>query len=393
MILRIFMKEVIISRKKSMNTLVKQKESLLDLIILIPILVLSSISILYVFSASNVTAYENFSNSFFYVERQMVALAIALILFFAFLFVPISFYRKYGLLLFFLSSVLLLIVLFPGIGKMVNGSRRWLDFGFINIQPSEIAKVFVPLYLCSYCLRRKEQLESSWRGFLKPILITSIISILLFFEPDIGAMVVIFAIGISILFIGGAKLSQLGILSLIFFLLVSIFVYFNAERLDRVLEFSNPWDNQQGSDYQLINALIASIQGGFFGLGIGESTQKYYFLPEAHTDFIFSIYIEETGLLGLLLLLSSYLIILGRLYYLAERSMKKNFYFNSLIITAFAVTFFFQTALNVFVNLGLIPTKGLALPFISYGRSSVIMNFIALAIMLRASWEFRNNLR
>ena len=123
------MKEVIISRKKSMNTLVKQKESLLDLIILIPILVLSSISILYVFSASNVTAYENFSNSFFYVERQMVALAIALILFFAFLFVPISFYRKYGLLLFFLSSVLLLIVLFPGIGKMVNGSRRWLDFG------------------------------------------------------------------------------------------------------------------------------------------------------------------------------------------------------------------------------------------------------------------------
>ena len=154
-----------------MNTLVKQKESLLDLIILIPILVLSSISILYVFSASNVTAYENFSNSFFYVERQMVALAIALILFFAFLFVPISFYRKYGLLLFFLSSVLLLIVLFPGIGKMVNGSRRWLDFGFINIQPSEIAKVFVPLYLCSYCLRRKEQLESSWRGFLKPILI------------------------------------------------------------------------------------------------------------------------------------------------------------------------------------------------------------------------------
>ncbi len=387
------MKEEIISRKKSMNTLVKQKESLLDLIILIPILVLSSISILYVFSASNVTAYENFSNSFFYVERQMVALAIALILFFAFLFVPISFYRKYGLLLFFLSSVLLLIVLFPGIGKMVNGSRRWLDFGFINIQPSEIAKVFVPLYLCSYCLRRKEQLESSWRGFLKPILITSIISILLFFEPDIGAMVVIFAIGISILFIGGAKLSQLGILSLIFFLLVSIFVYFNAERLDRVLEFSNPWDNQQGSDYQLINALIASIQGGFFGLGIGESTQKYYFLPEAHTDFIFSIYIEETGLLGLLLLLSSYLIILGRLYYLAERSMKKNFYFNSLIITAFAVTFFFQTALNVFVNLGLIPTKGLALPFISYGRSSVIMNFIALAIMLRASWEFRNNLR
>ena len=182
-----------------------------------------------------------------------------------------------------------------------------------------------------YCLRRKEQLESSWRGFLKPIVITSLISLLLFFEPDIGAMVVIFAIGICILFIGGAKLSQLGILTIIFVTLVSIFIYFNAERLDRVLEFSNPWDNQYSSDYQLINALIASIQGGFFGLGIGESTQKYYFLPEAHTDFIFSIYIEETGLLGLIVLLSAYLIILGRLYFLADRSMKKNFYFNCFI--------------------------------------------------------------
>ena len=148
-----------------------------------------------------------------------------------------------------------------------------------------------------------------------------------------------------------------------------------------------------GSDYQLINALIASVQGGISGLGIGESTQKYFFLPEAHTDFIFSIYIEETGMLGLIVLLSAYLIILGRLYFLADRSMKKNFYFNSLLITAFALTLFIQTALNIFVNLGLIPTKGLALPFISYGRSSVIMNFIGLAIMLRASWEFRNNIK
>ena len=356
-----------------MNTLAKPKENLIDPLILIPILLLTSISALFIFSASNVIASENFNNPFFFIERQVVAFALSLIMFSVFLFIPISFYRENGLLLFFLSAILLALVLIPGIGREVNGSRRWLDLGFMNMQPSEVAKIFVPIYLCGYCLRRKEQLESSWRGFLKPIVITSLISILLF--------------------IGGAKLSQLGILTIIFVTLVSIFIYFNAERLDRVLEFSNPWDNQYSSDYQLINALIASIQGGFFGLGIGESTQKYYFLPEAHTDFIFSIYIEETGMLGLIVLLSAYLIILGRLYFLADRSMKKNFYFNSLLITAFALTFFIQTALNIFVNLGLIPTKGLALPFISYGRSSVIMNFIGLAIMLRASWEFRNNIK
>jgi len=376
-----------------MNTLAKPKENLIDPLILIPILLLTSISALFIFSASNVIASENFNNPFFFIERQVVAFALSLIMFSVFLFIPISFYRENGLLFLFLSAFLLALVLIPGIGREVNGSRRWLDLGFMNVQPSEVAKIFVPIYLCGYCLRRKEQLESSWRGFLKPIVIISLISLLLFFEPDIGAMVVIFAIGVGILFIGGAKLSQLGILTIIFVALVSIFIYFNAERLDRVLEFSNPWDNQYSSDYQLINALIASIQGGFFGLGIGESTQKYYFLPEAHTDFIFSIYIEETGMLGLIVLLSAYLIILGRLYFLADRSMKKNFYFNSLLITAFALTFFIQTALNIFVNLGLIPTKGLALPFISYGRSSVIMNFIGLAIMLRASWEFRNNIK
>ena len=159
------------------------------------------------------------------------------------------------------------------------------------------------------------------------------------------------------------------------------------------LAFLDPWAHKLDSGFQIIQSFVAFKSGGLTGVGLGESKQKLFYLPEAHTDFIFSIYIEETGMLGLIVLLSAYLIILGRLYFLADRSMKKNFYFNSLLITAFALTFFIQTSLNIFVNLGLIPTKGLALPFISYGRSSVIMNFIGLAIMLRASWEFRNNIK
>ena len=369
-----------------------KKESLLDQSLLIPFAILTAISIVFIYSSSSVVADTDFGNQYFYLQRQLIALSIGLLAGSIFLFIPISFYKENGLLLILFSAFLLTLVFIPGIGVEKNGSLRWINIGF-NIQPSEIAKIFVPIYLCGYCLRRKEQLENSWWGFIKPLILTSIISILLLLEMDLGATVVIFAIGIIILFIGGAKFNQLLLLFLVFLSSVILIAYFNEERWSRVVSFSNPWDDVGGSDYQLINALVASVQGGFSGLGIGESTQKYYFLPESHTDFIFSIFVEETGVIGMSILFACYLMILWRLFRLADRSMKKNFFFNSLLISFFALLFFMQTSLNIFVNLGLIPTKGLALPFISYGRSSVIMNFIALAITLRASWEFRNNIK
>ncbi|MBH36609.1 MAG: putative lipid II flippase FtsW [Gammaproteobacteria bacterium] len=374
--------------------MVNKPEPLFDRFIVIPFICLTLISLVFIFSSSSVISYEKFSNPFFYLNRQLIAISISIVAASVFLFVPMSFHKENGALLIFSSLFLLILVAIPMFGTEVNGSRRWINlFGLFNIQPSEIAKVFIPIYLCGYCLRRKEQLESSWYGFLKPLLLISLCCILLLLEPDVGATVVLFGIGIVILFAGGAKFSQLASLALIFVLLISIFVYFDETRLTRVLSFSDPFDDPTKTDYQLLNALIASVQGGLFGLGIGESTQKYFFLPEAHTDFIFSIYMEETGLFGLIVLIGIYLTILSRLFNLSNLAMKKNFYFNGLIIIAFALIFFIQTILNIFVNIGIVPTKGLALPFISYGRSSVIMNFIALAIMLRASWEFRNNIR
>ncbi|RZO27329.1 MAG: putative lipid II flippase FtsW [SAR86 cluster bacterium] len=374
--------------------MVNKAEPLFDRFIVIPFICLTLISLVFIFSSSSVISYEKFSNPFFYLNRQLIAISISIVAASVFLFVPMSFHKENGALLIFSSLFLLILVAIPMFGTEVNGSRRWINlFGLFNIQPSEIAKIFIPIYLCGYCLRRKEQLESSWYGFLKPLLLISLCCILLLLEPDVGATVVLFGIGIVILFAGGAKFSQLASLALIFVLLISIFVYFDETRLTRVLSFSDPFDDPTKTDYQLLNALIASVQGGLFGLGIGESTQKYFFLPEAHTDFIFSIYMEETGLFGLIVLIGIYLIILSRLFNLSNLAMKKNFYFNGLIIIAFALIFFIQTILNIFVNIGIVPTKGLALPFISYGRSSVIMNFIALAIMLRASWEFRNNIR
>jgi len=373
--------------------LINKKENLLDLALLAPISVITSISLVFIYSSSNVIAFADYGDPFFYLQRQIIALAMSLVACSIFLFIPISFYRRNGLILLVMSSILLALVLVPGIGIERNGAMRWLSIGPINIQPSEIVKVFLPLYLCSYCLRRRDQLESSWRGFIKPIAVTTLVGLLLFLEPDYGNTAILFSIAICILFIGGAQIAQLSILSVIFIAFLSIAIYFNPERLDRVLSFANPWDDMEGSDYQLINALIASVQGGIFGMGIGESSQKYFFLPEAHTDFIFSIYLEETGVIGFLVLMTCYFAILWRLFKLAESSNRKNYFFNSLIITTFALLFFVQTALNIFVNLGVIPTKGLTLPFISYGRSSVIMNFVALAITLRASWEFRNNIK
>ena len=376
-----------------MNILNNKADKLFDDLLLIPFMVITAISLIFIYSSSNVIAYADYGNPYFFLQRQVIALSISLIVGTIFLFIPISFYRENSIILLLLSAFLLLIVLIPGLGQEVNGSRRWLPVGPINIQPSEIAKIFLPIYLCSYCLRRKEQLESTLRGFLKPIIVTTILGLLLFLEPDYGSTVIVFAISIMILFIGGAKVSQLALLAIIFIIFLSVAISFSPERLERVLSFANPWDDQRNSDYQLINALIASIQGGIFGLGVGESTQKYFFLPEAHTDFIFSIFLEETGLFGMSILFICYFLILWRLFKLAELSNKKNFFLNSLIITSFALIFFIQTALNIFVNLGIVPTKGLTLPFISYGRSSVIMNFIALAITLRASWEFRNNIK
>jgi len=240
-------------------------------------MIITGISLIFIYSSSNVIANADFGNPFFFLQRQIIALSISMVACSIFLFVPISFYKENGLILLVLSSILLGLVLIPGFGQEVNGARRWLAIGPINIQPSEIIKIFLPLYLCSYCLRRKDQLETSVKGFIKPIVVTTLIALLLFLEPDYGNTAILFSIAICILFIGGAKISQLAILTIIFFIFLSVAIYFNPERLDRVLSFANPWDDMTGSDYQLINALIASVQGGISGLGIGESTQKYFF--------------------------------------------------------------------------------------------------------------------
>ena len=370
-----------------------EKHTFFDKYLVVPIIILTLISLVFIFSSSAPYAGEKYLDPYYFFERQIIALSVGIFISSFVLFIPISFYRENGAIFILLSLLLLVLVLIPSVGTEVNGSRRWLRIVSFNLQPSEVAKVLVPLYLCGYSLRRKRQLETSWWGFSKPLVLILIFCILLFLEPDYGATIVLFCVGMVVLFCGGAKISQLGILLVSFFVLMSILIYFNEERFSRLISFTDPFDDIERTDYQLLMALIAIINGNWFGLGIGESTQKYFFLPEAHTDFIFSIYVEETGFAGILILFTCYLTMLYRIYRLAYISYKKNYTFNSFIIISFGFLFFVQTLANIFVNVGLIPTKGLPLPFISYGGSSIIMNFIFLSVAMRASWEFRNGIK
>ena len=291
-----------------------EKHTFFDKYLVVPIIILTLISLVFIFSSSAPYAGEKYLDPYYFFERQIIALSIGILISSFVLFIPISFYRENGAIFILLSLLLLVLVLIPSVGTEVNGSRRWLRIVSFNLQPSEVAKVLVPLY-------------------------------------------------------------------------------FNEERFSRLISFTDPFDDIERTDYQLLMALIAIINGNWFGLGIGESTQKYFFLPEAHTDFIFSIYVEETGFAGILILFTCYLTMLYRIYRLAYISYKKNYTFNSFIIISFGFLFFVQTLANIFVNVGLIPTKGLPLPFISYGGSSIIMNFIFLSIAMRASWEFRNGIK
>ena len=294
-----------------------EKHTFFDKYLVVPIIILTLISLVFIFSSSAPYAGEKYLDPYYFFERQIIALSIGILISSFVLFIPISFYRENGAIFILLSLLLLVLVLIPSVGTEVNGSRRWLRIVSFNLQPSEVAKVLVPLYLCGYSLRRKRQLETSWWGFSKPLVLILIFCILLFLEPDYGATIVLFSVGMVVLFCGGAKISQLGILLVSFFVLMSILIYFNEERFSRLISFTDPFDDIERTDYQLLMALIAIINGNWFGLGIGESTQKYFFLPEAHTDFIFSIYVEETGFAGILILFTCYLTMLYRIYRLS----------------------------------------------------------------------------
>ncbi len=366
------------------------KESIIiDRSLLMAVVLVASLGWLMVTSASMDWSQRNFGNIFYISIRHGIFLCLGAAVAWVVLRIPLSVWRTFSALLMVLSLALLVLVLIPGVGREINGSIRWLSLGFMNAQPSEFAKLATILYMASYLDRRRDEVQSKWSGFIKPLFVLSLLAVLLLLEPDFGAVVVLMLATLGLLFLGGVKAGQF-ILTTVVVLSASVIILLSSPyRLKRLTGYWQPWteENVYGSGYQLTQSLIAFGRGEFSGVGLGNSIQKLFYLPEAHTDFVFAIWAEEMGLFGSLVILGLFVFIFVRSMKLGRRAFKANQFFSAYIAYGLALLIGFQAFINLGVNVGLLPTKGLTLPFVSYGGSSLLICFIALGLLLRVHHE------
>jgi cell division protein FtsW len=296
-----------------------------------------------------------------------------------------------GTYLFITCLFLLFLVLIPGIGHKVNGSIRWIGFGPFTVQVSELAKFSVVLYLAGYLVRREEEIKTSLYGFLKPMFLLSIISILLLMEPDFGATTVIMGTALGMMFLARVRLWQFMALFVIVAGALVILAISSPYRLQRITTFLHPWENPFDSGYQLTQSLIAFGRGGFWGVGLGNSIQKLFYLPEAQTDFLFAVLAEELGFIGEFVVIALFIVLVGRALYIGKLAYIAEKYFAAYVAFGLALWLGVQAMINIGVNSGLLPTKGLTLPLMSYGGNSLLINCVVLAILLRISHDCRDS--
>jgi cell division protein FtsW len=356
------------------------------------ILILLAIGLVMVFSASIAIAEADKAvghNSHYYLIRQTIFLLISLSAAFVAFNIPIAWWQKMAPMLFLAGLVLLILVLVPGIGRVVGGSRRWLSLFVINLQPSEFMKLLVAIYVSDYTVRKAALMDSFTRGFLPMLGVMFLVGMLLLLEPDFGAFAVIAAISISILWLGGINIRIFtGLIVLLitgFITLILIAPY----RLARVVNFMDPWADPYGKGYQLSHALIAFGRGEWLGVGLGASVEKLLYLPEAHTDFLLAVIAEELGFIGVLTVLGLFSWIVLRSFAIAKEAVGNERYFAALLAQGLGVWIGVQGVINMGVNMGLLPTKGLTLPLLSFGGSGILANCIGMAILLRIDFENR----
>lgn len=355
--------------------------------ILVSTLALLTIGLLMVASASMVISDQQYGYPFHYFIHESVYLIIGLTLAWVATKIPIKLWKKYSGYLLVLSFLLLIAVLIPGIGKVVNGSRRWLNFGIISLQVSEAVKFSAILYLASYLQRYQNQVRYELKGFIKPMVLIALMAMLLLLEPDFGAVAVLTVTFLVLLFLANVRLWPFCVLFLVVVVALSALAILSPYRLERLTTFLNPWHTQYGSGYQLTQSLIAFGRGGLFGVGLGNSVQKLYYLPEAHTDFLFAVLAEELGLVGELIVVALFTALVIRIFMLARRAQLTNDPFSAYVAYGVGLWIGLQTMINMGVNVGILPTKGLTLPFISYGGSSMLVNCVVIGIVLRIAYE------
>ncbi|PCJ20226.1 MAG: putative lipid II flippase FtsW [Gammaproteobacteria bacterium] len=342
-----------------------------------------------VFSASLDIAESLANNPLYFVKRQGTFIILGLMVSFIVYQVPMDLWQKNGVLLFLVSFLLLVIVLIPFIGHSVNGSRRWIPLGVTNFQPSEIVKVFMLIYLAGYIVRKKVEMETLWSAFLKPMGVLLSIIILLLMEPDFGSVVVLVLAYLSMLFLGGVKVSRFFALVGVCVVALGLLAFSQPYRVARLKSFLEPWEHQFSSGYQLTQSLIAFGRGEYFGVGLGNGVQKLFYLPEAHTDFVFAVLAEELGLVGNLLVVGLFLCLFITGLMIGRNAEKVGRFFSAQLVYGLSVLMAVQALFNLGVNMGLLPTKGLTLPLMSYGGSSMLVSFFVLAIIARVERETR----
>jgi cell division protein FtsW len=303
--------------------------------------------------------------------------------------VPARWWQTLAPALFLLGLVFLVLVLIPGFGREVNGARRWLDIPVISVQPSEIVKLAAVLYAADYTTRKQAVLKSFKRGLLPMLGVMLLVAWLLLREPDFGALIVITITAFGILFLGGMNGRHFAALVGMLAAGAALLVIFSPYRMQRIFGFMDPWSDPLGRGYQLSHALIAFGRGEWLGVGLGASIEKLHYLPEAHTDFLLAVIAEELGFAGVALVIGLFAWIVARAFAIGRQAAVKERQFASLVAQGIGIWIGFQALVNMGVNMGLLPTKGLTLPLMSYGGSGLLVNFVALAILLRIDWENR----
>ena len=324
---------------------------------------------------------------FFYFERQLLSVLLGLTVGAALLVVPINVWKRFAPWLLIASFALLAVVAIPGIGHSVNGSRRWLQLGPLNFQPSELARWLLVTYIAIFAVRHQTELRSSSEGFFKPLAVLVAAAVLLLFEPDFGAAVVLCVTGTAVLFVAGARLRDFLVVCGVGILGIGLLAVISPYRLQRILAFLDPWADPFNSGFQLTQSLSAVGRGEWFGVGLGSSIQKLFYLPEAHTDFVFAVLAEEFGFLGVALIVAAFLVIVLRSLRLARVAADAGMSLHACIAAGFGVWIGLQAFLNIGVTMGLLPTKGLTLPLLSYGRSSMLVTLAWIGMVLRVHHE------
>ena len=361
--------------------------------LLLTVSVLLTLGLLMMTSASVEIASSRYGDPFFHLKRQSVFAVLGCIAMLTTLHLPMRFWRSISAYLLLLSFALLTLVLIPGVGRVVNGSARWIDLGFFNLQPSELAKVFIVIYVAAYLERHADEVRGAFVGFVKPLLVVAGAVVLLHFEPDHGAMVILLATVFCLIFLAGAKISRFFPLLLLCVCGVTYIAVMKPYVLERFTSYWNPWaaENVFNGGYQLTQALIAFGRGEWFGVGLGNSIQKLYFLPEAHNDFVLAIIGEELGLLGVGFVIFLFVCLVYTGFSIGRQALSRGELFSAYVAFGVSLLFSGQALINIGVNIGLLPTKGLTLPFLSYGGASLIVCCYMAAILLRIQYENDNS--